>query len=184
MAEPAAAVRDDLSAVHLWLVLWKAHDAVRSHAERSIQQLGMCLTDFGILELLLHKGPLPVNTVGGKLGLTSGSATTAIDRLAERGLVARRVDPSDRRARIVALTRAGRGCIAPAFAQHANAMERAASVLSAQERAWLITLLKRLGRHAQHRLAEDERGPRGTQRPPQLETTKDINRKNTNRDRS
>ena len=157
MAEPAAAVRDDLSAVHLWLVLWKTHDAVRGHAEQSIRQLGMCLTDFGILELLLHKGPLPVNTVGGKLGLTSGSATTAIDRLVERGLVARRVDASDRRARIVALTRAGRGCIEPAFAEHASAMERAASVLSAQERAWLLTLLKRLGRHAQHENTNHDR---------------------------
>src|SRR5450432_4174360 len=93
--------------VYVWLVLMKAHQALLKRAERSIEETGMCFTDFRILEILLHKGPLPVNTVGARTGLTSGSATTAIDRLVTRDLVERVDDPADRRARIVHLTPAG-----------------------------------------------------------------------------
>ena len=56
--------------VHVWLILWKAYAAVREHAERHIQSLGLCLSDFAVLEVLLHKGPLLVNTIGVRVRLT------------------------------------------------------------------------------------------------------------------
>ncbi|HMF60324.1 MAG TPA: MarR family transcriptional regulator, partial [Vicinamibacterales bacterium] len=79
----------DSSGVHVWLVLMKAHRSMVRHAERSIVSLDMCISDFGVLEMLLHKGPQSVGEVGRRLDLTSGSITTAIDRLEQRGLVAR-----------------------------------------------------------------------------------------------
>ena len=54
--------------VHLWLVLMKAHQALHQHAMRSIAGTGLCFSDFAFLEMLLHKGPLPVNTLGAKRG--------------------------------------------------------------------------------------------------------------------
>jgi MarR family transcriptional regulator, 2-MHQ and catechol-resistance regulon repressor len=132
--------------VHVWLVLVKAAHALAARAGHSIAGLGMCASDFGALETLLHKGPLPVNALGRKLLLTSGSITTAIDRLERRGLVARRNDPDDRRARVVHLTPAGRGLIQKAFAAHAADMEQAVSALSAGERAALVESLKKLGK--------------------------------------
>ena len=90
----------DSAGVHLWLILWKAFDSVREHATRHIHSLGIGLSDFGILEVLLHKGPLPVNTIGTRMRLTSGSITAAVDRLEQKGLVERRHDPTDRRARM------------------------------------------------------------------------------------
>jgi MarR family transcriptional regulator, 2-MHQ and catechol-resistance regulon repressor len=132
--------------VHVWLVLAKAAHALAARAGQSIAGLGMCASDFGALEILLHKGPLPVNTLGRKLLLTSGSITTAIDRLERRGLVTRRNDPADRRSRVVHLTPAGRGLIEKAFAAHAADMEDAVSPLSARERAALIASLKKLGK--------------------------------------
>ena len=132
--------------VHVWLVLAKTAHAMASRAGRSIAGLGMCASDFGALEVLLHKGPLPVNTLGRKLLLTSGSVTTAIDRLERRGLVTRRNNPADRRARIVHLTPAGRKFIQSAFAAHAADMEQEVSVLSATERAALVEALKKLGK--------------------------------------
>jgi MarR family 2-MHQ and catechol resistance regulon transcriptional repressor len=132
--------------VHVWLVLAKAAHALAARAGQSIAGLGMCASDFGALEILLHKGPLPVNTLGRKLLLTSGSITTAIDRLERRGLVTRRNDPADRRSRVVHLTPAGRGLIEKAFAAHAADMEDAVSSLSARERAALIASLKKLGK--------------------------------------
>jgi len=137
------------SPIHLWLVLWKAHDSLREHAERHIRSLGLCLSDFGVLEALLHKGPMPVNAIGTLVRLTSGSITAAVDRLEEKGLVERRGDPEDRRARVVHLTGAGRKLISAAFEEHEAAMVAATAGLTPAERAEATALLKKLGLHAQ-----------------------------------
>jgi MarR family 2-MHQ and catechol resistance regulon transcriptional repressor len=138
----------ETSGVHIWLVLWKSAEAVRHYAEESIQSLGVCRSDFGVLEALLHKGPLPVNEIGRRVLLTSGSITTAIDRLEAKGLVQRRADDTDRRARIVHLTKLGRRMIEKTFADHAAHMERLAGVLQNHERDVLLRLLRKLGRGA------------------------------------
>lgn len=109
----------------------------------------LCGSDFGVLEVLLHKGPLPVNTVGKRVLLTSGSITAAVDRLERRGLVERRASDMDRRARLVHLTGKGRQLIQRAFAEHAAVMEQVVSVLTASERATLVDLLRKLGRAAE-----------------------------------
>jgi MarR family 2-MHQ and catechol resistance regulon transcriptional repressor len=135
--------------VHTWLVLWKAARAVEAEALRSIADTGLCSSDFSILETLLHKGPLPVNVIGRKVMLTTGSITTAVDRLAGRGLVARREDPDDRRVRRVVLTPKGKRLIEPAFATHGADLDKVVSVLSRQERATLVSLLRKLGKGVQ-----------------------------------
>src|ERR1700729_2440222 len=98
----------DSSGVHVWLVLWKASRAVEAHALRNVAGLDMGLSDFGVLEALLHKGPLSIKDLGAKVLLTSGSITTAVDRLEARGVVERFNDRQDRRSRIVRLTATGR----------------------------------------------------------------------------
>ena len=140
--------RQKLTGVHLWLLLWKAYDALAAYAHESIRSMGLGLSDFGVLEILLHKGPLPVNVIGSKIRLTSGSISIAIDRMEEKRLVERRDDPEDRRARVVHLTPAGRKLIECAFAAHAAAMEHATSGLSPAERKEAIRLLKKLGTKA------------------------------------
>jgi len=139
----------DTTGVHVWLVLWKATSAIEAHALQSIDALGICHSDFGVLEALLHKGPLPVNAIGKKVLLTSGSSTTAVDRLEKRKLVERKWGHADRRVCLVHLTATGRRLISKAFADHAEAMERASSGLTRQERQTLLVLLKKLGLHAQ-----------------------------------
>jgi MarR family 2-MHQ and catechol resistance regulon transcriptional repressor len=157
---PAEAVNegvDDRSGVHVWLVLMKAHRSLVCHAERSIVSLDMCISDFGVLEVLLHKGSQSVSEIGRRVELTSGSITTAIDRLEQRRLVARAAHASDRRARVVDLTPDGKALITQVFATHKQAMERAAQGLSKAERATLIALLKKLGTTADHHLTEGDR---------------------------
>jgi len=139
-------VIENTRGVHLWLVLWKVTRALETRAEASIASLGMCRSDFGVLEALLHKGPLAVHELGAKVLLTSGSITTAIDRLERRGLVTRGSDPRDRRARIIRLTAPGRKTIRAAFADHERAMEQAVSHLRSKDRATLLKLLRHLGR--------------------------------------
>jgi MarR family 2-MHQ and catechol resistance regulon transcriptional repressor len=138
----------DVSGTHLWLVLMKAHQTLERLAIRSIESLEVGLSDFGVLELLLHKGPQAVNEIGRRIGLTSGAITTAVDRLESRGLVTREAHVGDRRARIVKLTARGEKEAVKVFAGHKTAMDRVASGLSKTERATLIQLLKKLGTSA------------------------------------
>jgi len=138
----------DVSGTRLWLVLMKAHRALARLATQSIESSEMGLSDFGVLELLLHKGPQPVNEIGRRIALTSGAITTAVDRLEARGLVAREAHQSDRRARIVRLTARGAEQATKVFAGHKRAMDLAAGGLSKTERAMLIQLLKKLGTSA------------------------------------
>ena len=134
------------SGVHVFLVLWKATRAAQGYAEKSISKLEMCASDFAVLEALLHKGPLPVNEIGKKVMLTSGSITVAVDRLEAKGLVERRAHGTDRRAKIVHLTKEGRKLITRAYAEHAADMERLAlASLTRKERETLIGLLKKFG---------------------------------------
>ena len=145
------------SGVHVFLVLWKAAHAAQAYAEKSILKLEMCGSDFAVLEALLHKGPLPVNEIGKKVLLTSGSITVAVDRLETRGLVERRAHGTDRRARIVHLTKQGRKLITRAYADHAADMERLSSAsLSKEERKTLIQLLKKIGYEAAGALEQSE----------------------------
>src|SRR5438552_16733268 len=135
----------DVSGTHLWLVMMKAFRTLERLATRSIESAEVGLSDFAVLEMLLHKGPQPVNEIGRRVELTSGAITTAVDRLESRGLVRREAHPSDRRARIVRLTAAGEKQAAESFAGHKAAMDLASSGLSKTERATLIELLKKLG---------------------------------------
>jgi MarR family 2-MHQ and catechol resistance regulon transcriptional repressor len=138
----------DGSGTHLWLVLMKAHRTLDRLAARSIESYEVGLSDFAVMEMLLHKGPQPVNEIGRRVELTSGAITTAVDRLESRGLVTRESHPSDRRTRVVRLTAAGETQAAEIFAGHKAAMDLAASGLSKSERAMLVELLKKLGTSA------------------------------------
>ncbi|MGH9661774.1 MAG: MarR family winged helix-turn-helix transcriptional regulator [Bryobacteraceae bacterium] len=137
--------------VHAWLLLWKATKALEAHARRSVRASGICLSDFGVLEALLHKGPLPVGALGRKVLLTSGSMTAAVDRLERRGWVKRADGATDRRARVVHLTKAGSKVIRELFAEHARDMERAVSCLDGREIRALVPILRKLGLGAKGR---------------------------------
>ncbi len=156
----------DTSGVHVWLVLWKATSAIEAHALESIGALGMGQSDFAVLEALLHKGPLPVNAIGKKVLLTSGSSTTAVDRLEKRNFVERKWGHRDRRVCLVQLTASGRRLISTAFADHAKTMERAAEGLTRRERKTFLILLKKLGLRAQDLLSENANQNKNAERKP------------------
>src|SRR5439155_22415271 len=118
---------------HVWLVMMKAMRALTRYAAAGIEEPGLGLSDFGVLEVLLHKGPLPVNTIGPIVDLTPGSISIAVDRLFAKGLVSRVESGEDRRVRIVALTPRGNDLIAPAFRKHAGQMRKVFSELSPEE---------------------------------------------------
>jgi MarR family 2-MHQ and catechol resistance regulon transcriptional repressor len=114
----------------------------------------MCLSDFAVLETLLHKGSLNVQELGAKVMLTSGSMTAALDRMERRGLIKREEDEKDRRARAVRLTETGERLIRAAFEDHKQAMEQAVGGIQKRDREGLIELLRQVGLGAAKRLVE------------------------------
>jgi MarR family transcriptional regulator, 2-MHQ and catechol-resistance regulon repressor len=140
--------RGTQGADHVWLVMMKAMRALTRYAAAGIEETGLGLSDFGVLEVLLHKGPLPVNTIGPVVDLTPGSISIAVDRLFAKGLVSRVESADDRRVRIVALTPRGEDLIAGAFRRHSGQMKRVFSELSPEELRGLEGALKKVGKRA------------------------------------
>ena len=134
---------------HIRLVLGRAAKAIERVDRDSIADTGLNISDFSIMEALLHKGPLPIKAIGEKVLLTSGSMTAAANRLEEKGLIKRIQDPSDGRSFYLHLTKFGRRLIKTAFEKHAHNLEKIVDVLSTEERSELVRLLKKMGRHAQ-----------------------------------
>ena len=133
---------------HVWLVMIKAMRSLSRYAAAAIAQTGLGDSDFRVLEVLLHKGPLPVNTLGPIVDLTSGSISAAVDRLLGKGLVSRVESSEDRRVRIVALTPRGKELIVPAFRKHIGQMRIVFSELSPEELHGLERALKKIGKRA------------------------------------
>ena len=137
--------KTELRAPKLWIVLARCHRALALSVERSIADLGLCLSDFMVLEALLHKGPLTISEIQAKVLLASGSMTAAVDRVESMGLVVRKPTAKDRRARLLELTSKGRQLIERAFAEHAQHLEKAMSVLDDVEKRGLYAAVKKLG---------------------------------------
>ena len=133
---------------HAWLLMMKAMRALTRYATAGIEETGLGLSDFGVLEILLRKGPLPVNTIGPIVDLTPGSISIAVDRLVAKGFVSRVESAEDRRVRIVALTPRGKDLIVSAFRKHSGQIKRVFSELSPEELRGLEVKLKKLGKRA------------------------------------
>lgn len=129
----------------LWVVLSRAYAAVSGQAELDIARHGLTPMEFGILEVLHHKGRLLLGEIQRKVLVTSGGITYLVDRLEAKGLVRREDCPDDRRARYAVLTPAGTTLMRRIFPSHAKALARALSGLTDAEQVQATKLLRRLG---------------------------------------
>jgi MarR family 2-MHQ and catechol resistance regulon transcriptional repressor len=137
------------ASVHAWLVMMKAMQAISRYALADIEKAGLGDSDFRVLEVLLNKGPLPVNVIGPKVNLTPGSISVAVDRLLAKGFVSRTESSEDRRVRVVALTPRGKSVITPVFRGHVATLEKVFAGLSRDEFRQLEQQLKRIGKQAE-----------------------------------
>jgi MarR family 2-MHQ and catechol resistance regulon transcriptional repressor len=136
---------EKVPAPRLWLVMARAYGAMVAYIEGAIIAQGLGLSDFMVLEVLLHKGPLTISAIGEKVLLASASMTSAIDRLEKRRLVKRRSCNSDRRIRLVELTDSGKIFIEEIYARHEKDLECVTSGLTDAERKTLYEGLKKIG---------------------------------------
>ena len=139
------ASRSEERALKLWVVMARAYGAVARHVEADVARHGLTIAEFGILEVLYHKGVLRLGEIQQKLLVTSGGITYLVDRLAAKGLVERRDCPEDRRVRYAALTAEGEALIRRIFPQHARVVAEALSGLGAREQVEATALLRTLG---------------------------------------
>ena len=137
------------SGSHLFLLFWKASHAVMRYDHESIVKQGFAsLSDYAVLEVLLHKGALPVNTIGEKVLLTSGSMTTAVQRLEKKGLVMRERSEGDARVVLVHLTDKGLSMIQEAFTTHAEDLDELFIGFSEDERIQFAGLMRKLSQRS------------------------------------
>jgi MarR family 2-MHQ and catechol resistance regulon transcriptional repressor len=136
---------NSISAPKIWIVLARAHGAMAAFVEQQVEGEGLCLGDFMVLEVLLHKGALTMSAICEKVLLANASMTSAIDRLEEKELVVRKNSSEDRRVRLVELTPRGKKSISEIYRRHERELEQLMSGLSAAERAAVHRGLKKLG---------------------------------------
>src|SRR5690242_15915238 len=113
----------------LFIVLSRAYNWVNAHAIRDIRRYGLNPTEFGILELLYHQGPLPLQQIGEKILISSGNITYVVDKLEQKQLLTRRASSHDRRVIYAEITSQGHALLASIFPQHEEVLRAAVSGL-------------------------------------------------------
>lgn len=123
----------------------RAAKAITTRLERHLEGENLTLTQLGVLEALLHKGPLSQRELGRKVLTSAGNMTDLIDKLEARDLVRRTRSPVDRRSVRVELTAGGRATIEELFPRHAAEIDASMRGLTPEELEDLSALLRKLG---------------------------------------
>ncbi|GIO53082.1 MarR family winged helix-turn-helix transcriptional regulator [Paenibacillus cellulositrophicus] len=144
---------DELS-LDLFIVLARAYNSVVAHSIRDIQSHGLNSTEFGVLDLLYHKGPQPLQKIGEKVLISSGNITYVADKLQKKNLLVRKASPDDRRVIFADLTDEGRAFFQSIFPQHQQVLVRAVEDLDSEEKMQAIQLLRKLGLSAERKFKE------------------------------
>ncbi|MCW1926766.1 MarR family winged helix-turn-helix transcriptional regulator [Bhargavaea beijingensis] len=129
----------------LFVVLSRAHKVISEKANKLFADYGLNPTEFAVLELLYHRGRQPIQKIGSKILLASGSMTYVIDKLQKRGYLKRTICESDRRVTFVDISEEGRKLLDEIFPVHEQHLHELMGVLSPEEKATSIELLKKLG---------------------------------------
>ncbi|ETT85658.1 MarR family transcriptional regulator [Viridibacillus sp. FSL R5-0477] len=129
----------------LFIVLSRANKAINECTNQFFQDNGLNPTEFAVLELLFHKGRQPLQKIGNKILLASGSITYVIDKLEKRGFLNRISCPSDRRITYAEITPEGEAFMDELFPRHEEQLYELTNALSPEEKDQAIALLKKMG---------------------------------------
>lgn len=129
----------------LFVVLSRAYRSISDYVTDDMKRYGLNPSEFMVLELLYHKGEQPIQHIGKKVLLASGSMTYVIDKLESKRLLERKSSQQDRRVIFASLTAAGRALMDEIFPQHRAAIEAIFAGLTAEQKNSMIDLLKKTG---------------------------------------
>jgi MarR family 2-MHQ and catechol resistance regulon transcriptional repressor len=132
-------------ALDAYIKLTRAAASVDARLAPGLAEAGLTPSQLGVLEALLHLGPLGQRTLGAKLLSSGGNITTVVDNLERHGLVRRERRDDDRRHVTVHLAPEGRRLISKVFPAHVREIVAAFSALTAAEQETLGRLAKKLG---------------------------------------
>lgn len=136
---------DIKQSLKLFIVLSRAHKAITEQTNHFFQAHGINPTEFAVLELLYHKGKQPLQKIGGKILLASGSITYVIDKLEKRGFITRVNCPTDRRVTYAEISADGKEFMGKIFPEHEQNLHELTNALSPEEKDQAIELMKKLG---------------------------------------
>ncbi|MCM3585773.1 MarR family transcriptional regulator [Mesobacillus maritimus] len=140
-------VKDELKAV---TVIIRASQAIQEVIRKDAAKFGLNSTEFSVLELLYHRGDQPIQKIGKKVLISSGSITYVVDKLEQKNYVRRRGCPKDRRVTYAAITSEGKLLMDKIFPQHELKIQEIFAELDAEEVKEAIALLKRIGYSAKN----------------------------------
>ena len=146
----------EVRALDAYIKLSRASGTLDARLATNLARLGLTTGQLGVMEALMHLGPLTQSELGRKLLRSGGNVTTVIDNLERRGLVARKRNPEDRRVVTVALTGAGSRLIGKVFPPHARAVAHSMEALTPAEQEELGRLCRKLGRAIPRELAHED----------------------------
>ena len=132
-------------ALNAYINLVRAADSLLARASRQLEPHQLTVSQFGVLEAILHFGPMKQRTLAQKLLCGGANITMVVDHLEKRGLVRRERLSDDRRAILVHLTPAGVKLIKKVFADHADFVAGEMAVLQSNEQEKLRELCRRVG---------------------------------------
>jgi MarR family 2-MHQ and catechol resistance regulon transcriptional repressor len=132
-------------ALKTYVKLMRAAESVTARIHEHLSSTGLTLSQFAVLEVLYHLGPLSQSEIGRKILRSSGNMTMVIDNLEKNGLVRRKRDKADRRFFFVHLTDRGLKLISNIFPPHARVITKEFGVLTDAEQDELASLCKKLG---------------------------------------
>ena len=135
----------DNHALKLFIVLTRASKVILEKAHKPIEKYKLNPTEFAVLELLYHKGRQPIQKIGQKILLQSGSMTYVVDKLEKRGLLERIFCNEDKRVTYMSITQEGEELINSIFPEHTMNIESIMSVLTTEEQKIAAELVKKLG---------------------------------------
>ncbi len=138
----------EVRALDAYIKLSRASSTIDARLATNLARLGLTTGRLGVMEALMHLGPLSQGELGRKLLRSGGNVTTVIDNLERRNLVVRTRNRDDRRVVRVDLTKAGRRIIEKVFPAHARALAQAMETLTLTEQEELGRLCRKLGRGA------------------------------------
>ena len=136
---------EEVRCLNTFIKLSRASESITNRLIKNLSCHGLTISQFGVLEALLHIGPQSQKDLGSKLLKSGGNITMVIDNLVKRGFVVRETDPNDRRAVIISLTDEGEVFIEKYFPLHLAKIVEEFSVLTPEENEELARLCKKVG---------------------------------------